>query len=285
MNVIVTGANGMLAQDLIPIVTKGNNVYPITKDDLDIRELSKIEEKLNDIDVDVIINCAAYTKVDLAETERDLAFEINEKAVKNLVDYCKVRNITLTHVSTDYVFDGTVESPYVETDKTNPLSVYGESKLMGETYIQENLEKYFIIRTSWLYGNTGKNFVKTMIWLGETKETFNVVNDQIGCPTYTEDLSHAIFNLINAEAYGLYHFSGEGQCSWFDFASLIIEEAKKVNDKIIVKEINPIPSSEYPTAAKRPMYSVMSKDKYKKNTGKDVPNWKESLKNYFSKNQ
>src|SRR5690606_23203811 len=224
-------------------------------------------------DYDYCINCAAYTAVDKAETEEEKAYLVNAEAVKYLAEACKQNDTVLIHVSTDFVFDGQKGSPYTEDDPTNPIGVYGASKLKGEQYVQSILEKYFIIRTSWVYSEYGHNFVKTMLRLGKEKDEISVVNDQVGTPTYAGDLAKVILKIIlnNKNLYGLYHYSNEGEASWYDFAKSIF---KKCNIKINLK---PIKSEEYLKTTVRTKFSVLNKDKIKNSFKVEVPVWDDSL--------
>ena len=241
---------------------------------------------------EVIINCAAYTNVDRCESDQALAEKVNGTAVGYLAGAAKRVDATLVHISTDYVFDGEKSSPYVEEDHTNPQSVYGSSKLVGEqAIISSGLEKYFIVRTSWLYGPGGNNFVETIIRLAKDREELGIVADQVGSPTYTGDLAAAVFALLKSASnprsptpspYGLYHFSNEGHCSWYEFATKIATVARANGEQLKVEKINPIKTEDYPLPAKRPAFSVFSKEKYSRITGKLVPLWKESLQKYFA---
>ena len=229
--------------------------------------------------INYCINCAAYTAVDKAETESEKAFEINAIGAKNLAHVCNDHGAVLIHVSTDFVFDGEKNEPYTETDAANPISVYGASKLQGEVEIQQALKEHFIIRTSWLYSEYGNNFMKTMLRLAETRDGISVVSDQIGTPTYAGDLAEIIIQIINikTEKYGIYHYSNEGVASWYEFAKEIF---KLTENKI---KVNPIPSIEYLTPAKRPQFSVLDKAKIKIDLQIKIPFWGDSLKKVILK--
>lgn len=255
IKLLITGANGQLGRCLQD-VAKGFTDHEFhfkTSQELDITKKEQIDNLFAQEKYDYCINCAAYTAVDKAETDQDNAFLVNAEAVKYLAEACKAQNTILIHVSTDFVFNGSKTTPYTEEDIPNPINVYGASKLKGEQNVQKVLEKYFIIRTSWVYSEYGNNFVKTMLRLGAERDELSVVNDQIGSPTYAGDLAKAIIEIISLKAtnYGLYHYSNEGAVSWYDFAKAIFK-SKDMNVKV-----NPIPSTAYPTAAKRPMFSVM----------------------------
>ena len=273
--ILVTGANGQLGLS-INAVEKNfpSMIFTFTDvEDLDITNSKEVTSFFENNKFDYCVNCAAYTAVDKAEEDVENAFSINATAVKNLSIACKNSNVVLIHVSTDFVFDGLKKTPYSEEDLPNPLSVYGSSKLKGEQVIQDILDSYFIVRTSWLYSEYGNNFVKTMLRLSETHKEINVVDDQIGSPTYAGDLAEFIISVISLESelYGVYHFSNEGNISWYDFAVEIFEKSQRHI------KVNPIESTLYPTAAKRPAYSVLGTTKAKKLGQIKIKNWKESL--------
>jgi len=275
--ILVTGGNGQLASCIKDVEKQYDDLNIIYTDhlELDICNLNQIQTFFkSNPQIDYCINCAAYTAVDKAETEAEKAFEINATGAKNLAYVCNDHGAVLIHVSTDFVFDGEKNEPYTETDAANPISVYGASKLQGEVEIQQALKEYFIIRTSWLYSEYGNNFMKTMLRLAETRDGISVVSDQIGTPTYAGDLAEIIIQIINTktEKYGIYHYSNEGVASWFEFAKEIFKLTK---NKI---KVNPIPSIEYLTPAKRPKYSVLDKKKIIDVFKIDIPFWRESLK-------
>ena len=257
--VLVTGANGQLGQCLQDAVLNKKDLQVLFEDlpNLDITNLASLETFFSKNKFEYCINCAAYTSVDLAETNKELAYEVNAVGTKNLAEVCKKNKITLLHISTDFVFDGQKEMPYTEDDTPNPLGVYGNSKLQGERYIQEVMEDYFIIRTSWLYSEYGNNFLKTMLKLSETRDEISVVSDQIGSPTYAGDLVQVLIKIIltSSTSYGLYHYSNSGVISWYEFAVEIFKRFGKTT------EVVPIQTTEYPTAAQRPKYSVLSTKK------------------------
>ncbi|MCQ2741067.1 MAG: dTDP-4-dehydrorhamnose reductase [Alphaproteobacteria bacterium] len=264
---LITGSNGQLGTELSKLLPEA---ILTDADTLDITNAQKVEQFVKEHQVDTIINCAAYTAVDKAEDDASLAERINVDGPRNLaLTGCKI-----IHVSTDYVFDGTGHRPYQPEDAANPVSVYGKTKLAGEKAVLENADIAVVIRTAWLYSAHGNNFVKTMRRLGAEKESLNVVCDQIGTPTYAGDLAAAIVAVLpqmNKQNKGVYHYTNEGVCSWYDFAHEIM-----VLSGLSCK-VNPIPSSEYPTKAKRPFYSVLDKQKIKKTFNIEVPYWKESL--------
>ena len=244
-------------------------------DTLDICDKEAVEHCFSANSIEVCINCAAYTAVDKAEDEPELAERINAYAPQVLAKTCLKHNALLIHISTDYVFDGTSEVPYLVSDAVNPQSVYGRTKAKGERLIRESGCSYFIVRTAWLYSAVGKNFVKTMLMLGDTKDEINVVADQKGCPTWAYDLACALFRLIqlngNKPAHETFHFTNEGQITWYDFATAIMEIGGKQC------KVNPITTDQYPTKARRPAYSVLDLSKIKDYTGMKIPFWRESL--------
>ncbi|SFC96045.1 dTDP-4-dehydrorhamnose reductase [Algibacter pectinivorans] len=278
INILITGGNGQLASCIKDLAIDYVNLNFIFTDflDLDITNLNQLNNFFNTAsnDIQYCINCAAYTAVDKAEKESEKAIKINTEGSKNLALACLKHNITLIHVSTDFVFDGKGKTPYLETDPALPISVYGETKLKGEQEIEQILTKYFIFRTSWLYSEHGNNFMKTMLKLAETKNELSVVSDQFGTPTYAKDLAKLIVHTITSKSvdYGVYHYSNIGSISWFDFAKAIFEE-----NRTPIK-INAITTSEFPTLAKRPAYSVLDKSKIRKMLNIEIPNWRESLK-------
>lgn len=291
LQIALIGANGMLATMIRERVPQDCNIHLFDLPDFDLKDRYKVVDVLSSLAPDVIINCAAFTNVDGAETERDLAMSVNGTAVGFLVEAALAVEATLVHISTDYVFDGQAMTPYVESDVPNPQSVYGKTKLAGEqAIINSDLEKYFIVRTSWLYGPGGNNFVETILRLAAEREELRIISDQVGSPTYTADLADAVFFLLAASAspqppasslYGLYHFANEGNCSWYEFACAIVEEAQKRNFPLKVQKIHPIATEDYPLPAKRPANSVFEKQKYKASTGVAIPGWRDSLNAYF----
>ncbi len=273
--ILVTGANGQLGNEMRRVADKGNDRYIFTDvAELDITDYGAISNIVSSESVDVIVNCAAYTNVDKAEDDYELANLLNNRAVGYLAMAAKVSGATLIHISTDYVFDGTAHVPYTEQEPTAPIGVYGKTKLAGERSVIESGCNYIIIRTSWLYSQWGGNFVKTMQRLTAERESLNVIFDQIGTPTYAGDLADAIGDIISTKQLdrsGVYHFSNEGVCSWYDFANLIAQKCGNTCD------ILPIHSSEFPAKVTRPHYSVLDKSKFKSTFGVRVPYWTESL--------
>lgn len=283
MNIWVIGKNGMLAKDILKVFDKNNIYYFATGREVDITNINDLNNYIKNKNIDIVINCAAYTKVDLAEDEPEICAKINGFGVKNIAEICENKNLKLIHFSTDYVFDGTSDKPYKENDSTNPINVYGKSKLEGEKYAL-SLSKSLIIRISWLYGINGNNFVYTMINLMKSKDTIKVVNDQYGSPTNTLDIANLILYLIKDIKdfnFGIYHYTNEGNISWFDFASSIYDLAMKNN--ILNRDciIEPCKSEEYKTKAKRPKFSVLSKEKIKNDYKINLIDYKESLNSFL----
>jgi len=282
--ILVTGANGQLGSELRALSASylQYKFLFVTKDELPIDDVEKVTNYFNNYPIDHCINCAAYTAVDKAESEMEKAFLINADAVGNLASVCKLYNTKFIHISTDYVFDGTAIEPIKEDQKVNPIGVYGASKLKGEELAIANNPDTIIIRTSWVYSSFGNNFVKTMLRLMSTKESINVVSDQHGCPTYAADLAAAIMSIIIAKRpiinypLSIFNYSNAGMITWYDFAVAIKE---LTGSKCIV---NPIPTAQYPTPAKRPHYSVLDTTKIRQTFGIIIPEWKLSLEKCLS---
>lgn len=276
MIVLVTGASGQLGNDVTNyFVNQGANVLAPSSKELDITNINNIEEYTKYINLDIIVHCAAYTAVDAAENNIELNNIVNVEGTKNITNLAKKHNAKLIFTSTDYVFDGSKTGEYNELDIKKPINVYGKSKALAEDYIISEYEKYFILRISWVIGINGNNFVKTMIKLSEKHEELNIINDQVGSPTFTKDLSSLIYDMALTEKYGVYHVTNEGFCSWYEFANEIF------NNLDIDIKLNKITSAEYPTAATRPLNSKMSKNKLIENDFRLLPCWKTSLKVYL----
>lgn len=279
MNILVTGANGQLGNCMRNAAKMSKDNYIFTDvAELDITDAEAVAKAIKDKDVKVIVNCAAYTNVDKAETDAAFAETLNAAAVANLAEAIKANNGTLIHISTDYVFGGSQgNTPRKETEPVNPTGVYGKTKLHGEQAIEANGCKALIFRTAWLYSEYGKNFVRTMLNLTSTKSELKVVFDQVGTPTYAQDLADAIYDIVENRKYedheGIYHYSNEGVCSWYDFTKAIAEIAG--NDGC---DIQPCHSDEFPSPVVRPSYSVLDKTKIKNTFGLRVPYWTDSLK-------
>ena len=284
MVVLVTGANGQLGQAIQFVAGNYPNINFVfcSSSDLDITNKENCDSLFNKEKPDFCINAAAYTAVDKAESEPEQAHLINCIGAKNLAETCKEFNAKLIHISTDFVFDGSKNSPYNEADVPNPKGVYGQTKLDGEIAIQEVFDAYFIIRTSWVYSQFGNNFMKTMLRLASERTKLSIVNDQIGTPTNAVDLANAILKiaischaeLVSASSYGIYNYSNEGQCSWFDFAKKIFE----INQVKI--DVIPIPTTQFPTPAERPKYSVLDNSKIKSAFGIEIKPWEQSIEIY-----
>lgn len=289
--VALIGANGMLATAIKKLAPADYQVQLYDLPEFDLTNREQVLSLQGDAS-DIIINCAAFTNVDGCEEQHELAMRVNGDGPGILTELAKKIDAVLVHVSTDFIFDGNKSSPYLEDDLPRPLSVYGKSKLSGEQQIQQSgLTKYFIIRTSWLYGAGGNNFVETMIRLAKERLELKVVADQRGTPTWTDDLATAIFELLKLTShsspvtlhspYGIYHYSNDGECSWYEFACDIFNQLRDV-EKLLVRDVLPIPTEGYPLPAERPKYSVMSKDKIKQVTGLAIPSWQQSLKSYLA---
>ncbi len=269
MKVLVTGADGMLGQDLCPVLE--DNGYDVIETDihsLDITNIDEAEKVFKEEKPDIVIHCAAYTNVDKAEEDLETARLINKTGAENIAEASAKTDTAVVYISTDYVFDGAKKAPYLPYDKTNPLNNYGLTKLEGENAVKQYCQKYYIIRTSWLYGHHGKNFVETMLSMKDSPE-LKVVDDQIGCPTWTMELADGIIKVLKEKPFGIYHVCGSGNTSWHGFAKEIFETAGlKVN-------LSPCKTEEFPRPAKRPEYSVMENNKI-------CRNWKTALKDYLA---
>lgn len=276
MKIIVTGVKGQLGYDAVRELKtrKYNDVLGIDIDDLDITNQKNVEIFMEQQKPDVIIHCAAYTAVDRAEDNKDVCMNVNVNGTKYLVEQAKKHKAKFVYISTDYVFDGKKDNPYEVEDKPNPQSVYGLSKYLGEVETRK-YDKHFIVRIAWVFGRNGNNFIKTMLRLGKERDSLNVVNDQIGSPTYTFDLSRLIVDFIETENYGTYHATNEGKCTWYDFAKEIFEKAN------ISIDLKPIQSNQYPTKAKRPQNSQLNKRILDTRGFNRLPDWKDALQRYL----
>ncbi|MBY0063436.1 MULTISPECIES: dTDP-4-dehydrorhamnose reductase [Priestia] len=275
--VLITGANGQLGKELVELFTeKGFEVYGFGRDKMDIANQAQVEEIISAVKPNIVLHSAAHTKVDLAESEPEQAFLINAYGTRNVAVAAEAVGAKLVYVSTDYVFDGTTDEPYNEFSPTSPLGVYGKSKLAGEQFVRDLHSKFFIVRTSWVYGKHGNNFVKTMLKLGEEKKELSVVADQVGCPTYTLDLANSILELVNTQKYGIYHISNSGSCSWYEFAKTIFQEAG------MSIKVNPCSTEEFPRPAARPVYSVFKHMSLQLNGFQQPREWKEGLIHFLS---
>jgi dTDP-4-dehydrorhamnose reductase len=292
MKILITGSNGQLGNELQKIVSTGKaeigsvseeiknaEVFAMDVDTLDITNLEQVKKVLNEVKPDVVINCAAATNVDGCEANQDLAFKINSLGPRNLAMVAEELGAKIVQVSTDYVFSGVGEAPLKECDLVAPVSVYGKTKLLGEEFVRDFSTKYYIVRTAWLYGYVGHNFVYTMMKLGKDRDTLNVVNDQLGNPTHANDLAYHILKLIQTEEYGVYHCTGKGECSWYNFAS----EIMKLSGRNCT--VNPCTSEEYksmyPNSADRPAYSSLDNMMLRCTIGDEMRDWKDALKTFM----
>lgn len=288
MKVLITGAKGQLGSQIINIMSQGkselgniNQLYGnvdllvIGKNDLDICNLNEVKTYILNEKPDIVINTAAYTNVDACEENKDIAYKVNSIGARNIAMACEEVGGKLIHISTDYVFEGNGEEPYREYDLINPQSVYGKTKYIGEEYVKQFCSRYFIVRTAWLYGYNGNNFVKTIMRIANENLEIKVVNDQIGNPTNAEDLAHHILKLVFTEEYGVYHCTGEGECSWYDFACKIVEYAG------IECKVNPCTTEEFPRPAKRPSYSSLDNMMLRCTIGNEMRNWEDALKGFI----
>lgn len=277
MKILIFGADGMLGTDLTRTLSKDYEVIESLEKNLDITEQAKVIDFISQTKSEWVINTAAYTDVDGCETNREKAFAVNAEVPKNIALGCKRSGAKLIHLSTDYVFDGTRKEPYTEEDEPNPINIYGASKLEGERNIQMAIKNYIIVRTQWLFGKNGKNFVDTMLKLFGERDEIKVVNDQIGSPTYTLDLSQAVKKLIEVNPiFGIYNITNSGFASWYEFAREIV--ALKSIQKV---KIIPVSLEEFPRPAKRPKNSRLMTGKFNKIANYTLRNWKESLLNYL----
>lgn len=290
MKILVTGAKGQLGSQIINILKEGkselgdiNPVYKASKilgvdiDNLDIASITDVQAFIEKEKPDIVINSAAYTNVDGCEGNKEDAFKVNALGARNLAKVCEKIGAKLIHVSTDYVFEGEGTVPYCEYDVPNPVSVYGKTKLLGEKYIQQFCSKYFILRTAWLYGYNGNNFVKTIMKAAKERGHLDVVNDQRGNPTNAEDLAYHILKVALTEEYGIYHCTGKGECSWYDFACKIVEFAE------IDCTVSPVTSEQYKRAAKRPTFSSLDNMMIRCTVGDEMREWEEALFEFIGK--
>lgn len=276
MKILVAGARGQLGIDIVNTLSDKNEVSGFDIDTLDITNINNTLNVVREINPDLIINCAAYTNVDGCEANVDTAYKINALGARNLAVAALETKSRFLHISTDFVFDGNTDNPYTEFDIPNPLSIYGKSKYAGEEFIRQICSRHYILRTAWLYGKNGNNFVKTMLKLANEKKTISVVDDQIGSPTYTNDLIKAIEIIIHSEAYGTYHTTNDGQCSWNEFAKKIFKHAG-ANEVVV----NAISSEELKRPAVRPKYSVLRNYMIEMQFDYYMREWEEALKDYF----
>ncbi len=284
MRVLVTGAKGQLGTDVMAEL-KSNNIEAvgIDREELDIVDAKACEEFFDKANaekrIDAVIHCAAYTAVDKAEDEQELSYNINALGTKNIATACKKFDMKLMYISTDYVFNGQGERPWEPDDERQPLNVYGKTKYEGELFVEEITKKYFIVRIAWVFGIAGNNFIKTMLKLAKERDSLTVVDDQIGSPTYTADLSKLLVSMIQTDKYGRYHATNEGYCSWYEFAKEIFKVAG------VTINVAPVDSSAYPAKAKRPANSRMEKKKLDEMGFKRLPSWQDATRRYIEELQ
>ncbi|PLR82595.1 dTDP-4-dehydrorhamnose reductase [Bacillus sp. V33-4] len=276
MIVVVTGVQGQLGYDVVKELEKKNHqVYGTDRSQLDITSEADVNAFIDEVKPDAIIHCAAYTNVDRAEEDKETAYNVNALGTQFLAQAAKKSGAKMLLVSTDYVFDGTADKPYETDHPTKPLGVYGETKLAGEQLLTEILDEYFIVRTAWVFGINGHNFVKTMLRLGEERGEVGVVHDQVGSPTYTPDLAKFLVELIETTKFGVYHATNSGECSWYEFAVEIFKQAG------MDVKVNPLTTDQFPRPASRPKYSILSKKKIEEQGLKMLPDWKKALSEYL----
>lgn len=277
MKILVTGAKGQLGSDVMDELRKrGIDGTGVDVQEMDITDADACEKVITGEKPDAVIHCAAYTAVDAAEDNKELCHKINADGTRNIARVCKDLDIRMMYISTDYVFDGTGERPWQPDDRREPLNAYGQAKYEGELAIEELLSKYFIVRIAWVFGLNGSNFVKTMLRLGKERGAVSVVDDQIGSPTYTYDLAKLLVDMIQTEKYGRYHATNEGLCSWYEFALEIFKQAGLPEVKV-----TPVDSGQFPSKAKRPNNSRISKDKLEEKGFKRLPPWQDALSRYL----
>lgn len=277
MKILVTGSSGQLGFDVVREGrTRGHKMVGVGSRELNITDQSAVFQMMTDVKPDAIIHCAAYTAVDKAEDEKENCWNVNVEGTNYLVQAAKEHGAKFMYISTDYVFDGTGDVPFVETDVPNPRGFYGLSKYEGEKHVEDQLKEWYIVRISWVFGGNGNNFVKTMLKHAETRTELNIVGDQVGSPTYTFELAHLLLDMIQTNQFGIYHATNEGFCSWAEFASEIF----RLTGKSV--KVNAIPSDEYPTRAVRPKNSRMSKQKLSQNGFKPLSSWQDALNHYLT---
>lgn len=282
MKVLVTGASGQLGTDVVTqLKRRGHEVIASDRNALDITDPAACQSFIEQFLPEAIIHCAAYTAVDRAETEVEAAYAINAAGTRNMVVASERIGAKFCYISTDYVFDGRSDTPYREYDDTNPQTIYGKSKRAGEQLVQTLSSRYFIVRTSWVFGLNGHNFVKTMLRLGQERDEIKVVHDQKGSPTYTPDLAEFLIQLILTEQYGIYHASNSDTCTWYEFASKIFAEAAEILNRPLKAELIPCTTEEFPLPAPRPANSVMEHLSIRNSGFKDLRSWKEGLQDFL----
>ena len=277
MKVLVTGTKGQLGYDVVNELEKrGHTAVAVDIEEMDITDAVSVERVITEAEVEAVIHCAAYTAVDAAEDNVEICRRVNAEGTENIAKVCKKLDLKMIYISTDYVFDGEGERPWEPDDERHPLNVYGQTKYEGELAVEKYLEKYFIVRIAWVFGVNGKNFIKTMLKLSETHEELNVVDDQVGSPTYTYDLAVLLVDMVESDKYGRYHSTNEGLCTWYEFAKEIFRQAG------VEVKVNPVTSDMFPAKAKRPKNSRMSKEKLDANGFHRLPTWQDALERYLS---
>ena len=277
MKVLVTGTKGQLGYDVVNELEKrGHTAVAVDIEEMDITDAVSVERVITEAEVEAVIHCAAYTAVDAAEDNVEICRRVNAEGTENIAKVCKKLDLKMIYISTDYVFDGEGERPWEPDDERHPLNVYGQTKYEGELAVEKYLEKYFIVRIAWVFGVNGKNFIKTMLKLSETHEELNVVDDQVGSPTYTYDLAVLLVDMVESDKYGRYHATNEGLCTWYEFAKEIFRQAG------VEVKVNPVISDMFPAKAKRPKNSRMSKEKLDANGFHRLPTWQDALERYLS---
>lgn len=282
MKILVTGAQGQLGHDVVDVFSKiGHEVISCGREELDITDMDQSQQVILYYSPEIIIHCASYTAVDAAETDIDRAYLVNAAGTRNIALAAEMAGAKLVYISTDYVFNGQSDHPYHEYDNTDPQSIYGKSKRAGEILVQSLCSKWFIVRTSWVFGLHGNNFVKTMLRLGQEKPLLQVVNDQKGSPTYTVDLAHFLINLTDTEKYGIYHATNSGACTWYEFTQAIFEEARELTGLSISAKVEPCTTEQFPRPAQRPKNSVLDHVSIRTNKFDDLPHWREGLREFL----
>lgn len=282
MRVLVTGANGQLGRDVVQCFRgSGHEVEGLGRAKLDITDLDQCFDIMSKCRPEAVIHCAAYTAVDAAESDADGAYLVNAIGTRNIALAAERVGAKLIYISTDYVFNGNADRPYSEYDPTDPKTVYGQSKLAGEQMVRDFCSKWFIVRTSWVFGLNGSNFVKTMLRLGQEKPVLQVVHDQKGSPTYTVDLAHFLLQLLPTEKYGTYHASNSGSCTWYEFTEAIFEGAREQIGLTITAKLEPCTTAQFPRPAPRPAFSVMDHLAIRINQLQDLPHWRDGLKQFM----
>ena len=274
--VLVAGAGGMLGTDIVMEFSAAFHVAGLSRAELDITDKKAVEDTATAFRPDIVINCAAFTRVDECESMADKAFEVNAGGAANLAAACRDTGALLVHISTDYVFDGSGGRPWKEDDPAEPINVYGRSKLQGEVEIRKTLDAYLIVRTSWLFGRNGPNFIRTVLRLAAAGKELSVVDDQFGSPTYTRDLAGGIRALVDCGARGVFHCSNSGSCSWFDLCRFVFE-CKGIRDA----RLSPVPAAGFPRPARRPSFSVLDTSRFQETTGRNLRPWQEAVAEYL----